>query len=167
MDNEHTQKSLIVELMRNFATIFTLSSLAISFAGFLAVHVTPDEQFLSELIPQIIIGSFYKTVLQIAGFSFIIAALCALFISDRFIVKMWFWLRFLLVFLFASFTVAIFAVIFKWFPLDNPLVWLGFILGTIVCSAFSLGITLIRFKLEGKKYDRLLANYKARRNNAV
>ncbi|MDR0301644.1 MAG: hypothetical protein LBI04_04930 [Treponema sp.] len=165
MDNEYTKKSLILELMRNFTTIFTLSSLAISLAGSLTIRFVPDKQFISEIFPLFMINSFYSTVPQIAGFSFVIAIFCVLFISDRFISKMWFWLRFLLLFLFALFTFVVFAVIFKWFPLNNPQIWIGLILCTIICSAFGLGITLLRFKLEGRKYDRLLANYKARRKD--
>jgi hypothetical protein len=163
MDNEHTKKSLVLELARTFTTIFTMSALAVSLAGLLAVHFTPDEQFVSEVFPAIITGSFYSTVLQIAGFSFILAVF-VLLLSQRFIPNMRFWLRMLLVFLSAFCTFAVFALIFKWFPVNNLHVWLGFILCTIICSAFSLGITLLRFKLEGKKYDKLLAHYKERRN---
>jgi hypothetical protein len=144
-----------------------LSSLAISFAGSLTIRFVPDKQLISEIFPLIMVNSFYSTVPQIAGFSFVIAIFCVLFISDRFIARMWFWLRFFLVFLFALLTFVVFAVIFNWFPLDNPGIWIGFIACTIICSALSLGITLLRFKLEGRKYDRLLANYKARRNDSV
>ena len=60
--------------------------------------------------------------------------------------------------------VSLFAVIFKWFPMNQPVVWLQFFISTFVFSLVSIGLSLVKLKLEGKKYNRLLESYKARHN---
>ena len=161
MDNEYTKKPFVLELLQNFATIFTLSVLAISFTGLLVVRYTPDAH-----IP-LLFAFGYSTILQIAGFSFILAFFCVLLITERFISKMRFWLRILLLLISTVLTFSVFVIIFKWFPVGNMQTWLGFIICTIISYIFCVCLTLFKFKLEGKKYDRLLANYKARKNNPV
>jgi len=160
MDNEYEKKPFILELMRNFTNIFTLSVLAISFAGLMVNHYIPDVIYISVLFT---FG--HNILLQIAVFSFILAFFCILLITERFISRMRFWLRILLLFFSASVIFSVFAVIFKWFPIDDLQTWLGFIICTIICYVFSVSLTLLKFKLEGKKYNRLLANYKAMKNN--
>ena len=164
MNDEENRTSLIMELIRNFGTIFTLSVLAISLAGLLVARFAPDTQDISSLFASGGTGLSYNVILQIAGFSLVLAAFTILLISDRVITKMRFFLRILLLFFSAFVSFSGFAIVFKWFPANDPLLWLGFLLSTVVCFALSLGLTLLKFKLEGKKYDRLLANYKAQRN---
>ena len=159
MDNEYKKKSFILELMRNFTAIFTLSVLAISVTGLLVIRYSTDIP-----IPSLFLSG-YSAILQIAAFSFVLAFFCILLMSERFIYKMRFWLRILLLFISALITFSVFTVIFKWFPVDDLQSWLGFIICTIICYVFSICLTFLRFKLEGKKYSRLLANYKARKNN--
>jgi len=165
MDKEINEPPFVMDLMRNFATIFTLSIIAISLMGSLLVCVTPDVQDISTLFASGGMGLSYSVVLQIAGFSLVLAFFSIVVISQRFITKMRFWLRILLLFLSALFTFSVFAVIFKWFPINEPLAWLGFVFSSFVCFIFSLGLTFLKFRLEGRKYDRLLANYKARRKS--
>jgi len=160
-------KPFIIDLMRNFGAIFTLSILAISFVGLLVVRYAPDAQDISSLFASGGMGLSFNAVLQIAGFSLILAFLSIVVVSDRFIKKMRFLARTILLFLAALFTFSMFAIVFKWFPIEDPLAWLGFVLSTFVCFLFSLGLTLLKLKLEGRKYDRLLANYKARHNVSV
>ena len=61
-------------------------------------------------------------------------------------------------------TFSVFAIVFKWFAIDDIGAWLGFVLSTIICFSISLVLTLLKFKMERKKYDRLLTNYKASKN---
>jgi len=46
-------------------------------------------------------------------------------------------------------------------------IFLGFVVSTPICYAISIGLTLLKLKLKGKKYDKLLADYKARHKNAI
>jgi len=152
--------SFIIDLTRNFSTIFTLSILAISFTGFLLYCYTPNIQDISSLFASGGASLLFIVILQIAGFSLIVAFFSILFISQRFIEKMRFWLRILLLFISALVTFSIFAVIFKWFPIDDPLAWVGFLISTFICFCISLGLTFLKFKLESKKYNELLARFK-------
>ena len=164
MDNGYTKKTFILDLTRNFATIFTLTVLAISIAGLLVSRYSPDIQTLA------LFSSGFNVILQIAGFSFVMAFFCVLLISECFIYRMQFWLRILLLFISVVITFSVFAVIFKWFSVDALQIdalqtWLGFIICVIICYVLSVSLTLLKFKLEGRKYDRLLADYKARKKN--
>jgi MFS family permease len=162
MYKERNEAPFIVELSRYFTTIFTMSILAIVLAGVLVARYAPETQDISALFVLKGTGLPYSAILQIAGLAFILAFFCVLITSDRFLVKMRFLLRFLL-FLFATFfTTSIFAVIFKWFPADNALAWISFALSTITCFVIASGITLLNFKLQDKKYNRLLTNFKER-----
>jgi hypothetical protein len=60
--------------------------------------------------------------------------------------------------------VSLFAVIFKWFPMNQPAVWLQFFIFTFIFSLMSIWLSLVKLKLEGKKYNKLLESYKARHN---
>jgi Na+/melibiose symporter-like transporter len=104
----------------------------------------------------------YGTILQLAGFSLIMAVWYLLLFSERFFMKMWFVWRFLFLVLATLLTASVFAVIFKWFPADSLQSWTSFILSTVICFVISTALTLLKLKIKGKKYNALLANYKAR-----
>jgi len=106
-----------------------------------------------------------SVIFQVAGFSFILAIFIILIISDRYIKNMRFWLRLILLFISAIIIFSTFAVIFKWFPVNDLLAWLGFLVSAFICFVFSLGLTFIKFKIEQKKYNTLLENYKKTHNS--
>jgi len=164
MDNENTKQPFIIELMRNFTTIFTLSVLAISIASIAVDRFLPEIQNIPTLLTS---GNTFISIIQFAVSSFILTFFCVLLITDRFIPKMRYWLRLLLLLLSALLIFSVFGIIFKWFPVNNPQIWLRFILCTIICYIFSISLTLLRSKIEGKKYNKLLANYKSRKKNAI
>jgi hypothetical protein len=166
MNNENGKMPLITELIRYFGVIFTMSILAISLMGLLIAYFVPDTQDLSFLFNSGGMGLSYRAILQIAGFSLIQAVFFILLISERLVFKIRFWLRILLLFFSALFTFSIFAIFFNWFPVNDLQAWLSFVLSALICFILSSCLTLLRFKLEGKKYDRLLANYKARHNKS-
>jgi len=161
MNKKNIEKPFILELFKTFTTTFTLSVLAISFTGFLVIHFITDKQDIPALFAS---GNTFIVILQIAGFSLIMAFFCVMIITERFILRMRFWLRLLFLLFLAMFTFAVFAVIFNWFPTDNLQTWIGFIICTIICYILSVCLTFLKFKLEGKKYDKLLTNYKERKN---
>jgi len=161
MNKKNTEKPFVLELFQTFTTTFTLSVLAISITSFLVIHFTADIQDIPALFAS---GNTFKVILQIAGFAFIMAFFCVLIITERFILEMRFWLRLLFLLFLALFTFAVFAIIFNWFPTDNMQTWISFIICTIISYILSVCLTLLKFKLEGKKYDKLLTNYKERKN---
>jgi hypothetical protein len=165
MDEEKKGLQLVTALLRSFAVIFTMTILAISLAGILTARYAPVTHEAPSLYILGGAGLRCSTILQLAGFAFIFSAFSVLLFSEHFLPRMHFPVRILLVLLAMLAIFSTFSVIFKWFPTDDPKAWLAFVFFAVVCSAISFGLTLLKFKLEGKKYSRLLANYKARHNN--
>jgi len=164
MDKDRNEIPFITDLMRNLAAIFILSILAISFVGLLLNLFAPEEHDIPTLFASGGIGLPYSIIFQVAGFSLILAFFSIIIISDRLIKKMRFWQRIILLFISAIITFSIFVIIFKWFPVNDPLAWLGFFISTFICFVFSLGLTFIKFKIERKKYNTLLEKYKKTNN---
>lgn len=162
MDEERNGASFVGEVLRIFFIVFSLAVLAISFAGMLLARYAPDAQAGSSIFSLDGAGLPYSTIMQIAAYALIMAVFYMLIFSDRFIVKVRFLWRFPLLFL-ATFLIGlVFAIIFKWFPVDSRMAWIRFVLATVISFTISFCLTLLKIKLEGKKYDKLLANYKAR-----
>ena len=161
MDKEQNESMFSAKLLRNFGTIFTFSILSMTIAARIVTRFSPEVKNLSTLFTLGEAGLSFNTILQIAGFSLLLDFFMVLIFSEIFIKNMRF-LRRTVHFSYVSLlTLSVFSLVFKWFPANDPLAWLGFILSTIICFAASIGLTLLKLKLEGKKYNRLLANYKA------
>jgi len=167
MYKEQNEVPFITELARFFTIIFTMSILAMVFAGLLVARNLPEAQDISTLFSLKGAGLPYNSILQIAGLSFMLAVLCVLITTDRFLIKIRFLLRFSLFLLSVFFTTSIFAIIFKWFPIDNAEGWISYILSTIICFALASGITLLNSRLQNKKYNRLLQNFKERKSPRI
>jgi hypothetical protein len=128
------------------------------------VRHTPNLPEVCSLFALAPLGLTYNAVLQIAGLSIIIAVISTFLFSEQFFYRMRFFWRINLFLLMIMIVVSLFAVIFKWFPANQPVVWLQFFISTFVFSLMSIGLSLVKLKLEGKKYNKLLESYKARHN---
>ncbi|MDR0497128.1 MAG: hypothetical protein LBH42_05915 [Treponema sp.] len=162
MDEEQNKKPLIVELLRFFLIIFAVSTLTMSSMGILVTRFTPDAKHASTLFALGDEGLPYSAIKQLAGFSLILAAVSMFLFSGRFFVKMRYLWRIFLMLVAALITSSVFSVVFTWFPADDLEAWLGFVISTLVCYAICACLTILKLKLEGKKYNRLLADYKTR-----
>ena len=158
--------ALAIEFARRFTVIFSLSIIAITIAGMLIMLYGQDMREVSTLFI-LNKGLQYNTILQVAGFSLIISFFSVLLFSEHIQTKLNFLFRGLLLLLTTLITTSIFAIIFNWFPQDNIQGGIGFVFCTIVCFAVCFALTLLKLKLEGKKYVKLLAGYKARLNKLV
>ena len=163
MSDDRNETGLGTMVLRNFATIFTFSVLAMIIAGMLIAITAPDAKDQSTIFALGGAGLSYSTLLQITGFSLILAIFVIGIFSERFIKKLRFLQRALIFLPVSLLTLSIFAVIFRWFPAEDPSAWLGFLLTTVFCASVSIGLTMIKLKLESRKFGRLLANYKTRR----
>ena len=163
MDENRYRPPLVIELLRNFAVIFSSAIIAMSLAGSLVSRFDPDYMASSTLFAPGN-GLSYFSIFQIACYALIMAVITVCLFSEKYAVEMRFIHRMFLLF-FSAFIVAyVFSLVFKWFPLDEPRAWIGFGLSFIVCFAISSGLTLLKLKLEKKKYGKLLANYKIHQN---
>jgi len=156
--------ALAIELAQRFTVIFSLSIIAITITGMLIRLYVQDVREASTLF-MLNSGLQYDTILQVACFSLIISFFSVLLFSEHIQAKINFLFRGLLLLLATLATTSIFAIIFNWFPTANIQSWINFVLCTIACFAFSFSLTLLKIKLEGKKYAKLLEGYKKRHNN--
>jgi hypothetical protein len=156
--------ALAIEFARRFTIIFSLSIIAITIAGKLIMLYGQDMREMSTLF-LLNSGLQYNTILQVASFSLIISFVSVLLFSEYIQTKINFFFRGFLLLLTTLITTSVFAIIFNWFPKDNIQDWISFVLCTIACFAVSFTLTLLKLKLEGRKYAKLLADYKKRYNN--
>jgi len=155
--------AFVIELVRRFSVIFSLSVIAITGAGML-IKFNGKDMSETSIFFALNSGLQYGVILQTAGFSFILAFISVLLFSDLIQTKMRFFFRGFLLLLATLATTSIFAVIFNWFPQKNIKGWIGFALCTIFCFTVCFVLTYLKLKLEGKKYAKLLVDYKMRRN---
>jgi hypothetical protein len=152
------------EFAQRFTVIFSLAIIAISFAGMLIGLIGEDMHDVSTLFA-LGNGLQYSTILQIAGFALVIAFFAVLLFSDHLQTRIRFLFRDFLLLLVTLVTTSIFALIFNWFSSNDIRAWLSFIFCTIGCFTVSFALTLLKLKLEGKKYTKLLEGYKVRHSN--
>jgi len=164
MNEEFKEAPFFTQFLRNTGATFTLTVLTLSIAGMIFAGLDPNLPEVCSLFALAPLGLTYNAVLQIAGLSVIIAAISAFLFSEQFLYKMRFFWRINLLLLMVMIVVSSFAVIFKWFPMNQPAVWFQFFISTFIFSLISIGLSLFKLKLEGKKYNKLLENYKARHN---
>jgi hypothetical protein len=162
MENKQNRMSPIIELVHRFTGVFSQTILVFSIAGILIARYAPPTVYLSTLFTLDGKGLTHNGILQLAGCSIVIAAFSAVLILEYFQTKIHYFFRSFIIFLATLTTTSIFAVACKWYPFSNIRSWLlfwGFITaGFVVMHSF----VMIKLKLEGKKYNRLLKNYKAR-----
>jgi len=158
--------ALAIEFAQRFTVIFSLAIAAITIAGMFIGLDGGDMRDASTLFA-FNGGLRYSTILQTAGFSLIIAIFSVLLFSEHIQTKINYLFRGFLLLLVTLVTTSIFAIVFNWFPAENIQGWIGFALCTIFCFVVCFALTLLKLKLEGKKYTKLLAGYKARRNNST
>lgn len=165
MDDSRNKTPFIYELFRNFAVVFLLAIFAMSFAGILFGRYENSSSGHSpgefSILFAVNNGLSYGSIFQIAGFSLIIAFVIVLLFSEHYAVKLKFLYRLFISFSASLIAAIVFSVIFKWFPVENTAAWIGFILSFFACYLISTGITLIKLRLEKRKYRRLLEKYRA------
>ena len=164
MNEELNEVPFFTQVLRNTGAVFTMTVLTISIAGMVFTRYTsnlPDVCSLFALAP---LGLTYNAVLQIAGLSVLIATISTLLFSEQVLYKMRFFWRISLFLLMVMIVVTLFAVVFRWFPVNEPVVWFQFFISTFVFSLISIGLSFAKLKLEGKKYNKLLESYKVRHN---
>jgi len=164
MDEERNETSILTALLRAFTTTFTWAILAMCVVGMLNVRYSSEARIhMTAFFDFGGAGMPFASILQIAGFSLVMAFFAVLLFSERFFPGIrYFWRSFFLC-LATLLTCSVFAVIFGWFPVYYPRSWVWFVLATVFCFSLSFALLRLKHKLEGRKYDKLLANYKARR----
>ncbi|MCL2322211.1 MAG: hypothetical protein FWC47_08925 [Oscillospiraceae bacterium] len=150
-------KSLITIFFNQVFLTFGLAIIAISIVGWSVGDVTKGTVSLLSLGCE---GLSYKSLLQVFIFSFFEGIITLIFNPNLFIKKMMLLWRIVLVFAASLVLAIVCSILFHWFPTGNFLAWIGFIASTTVGFMIGLIYALIKIRLENKKYNELLTNYK-------
>lgn len=160
MENERKKVPFFTAFLREFAKIFTLMILSMSLAGKIFFNYNPEIQYFSSIFSLGGTGLPYTIILQSVGFAIIMAAASRFLFSEYIEMKISFIWRSILFLLTTLLTSSIFALFFKWIPVDNIQAWLISLLFFIIFYFVAIGFSLLLLKLEDKKYNKLLENYK-------
>ncbi|NLG04397.1 MAG: hypothetical protein GX567_11315 [Clostridia bacterium] len=101
-----------------------------------------------------------STCMQFLLMSFVIVSLRWLFFTDRLFKKLTILMRSILLFLFIIVFISIFAIIFKWFPVNELLPWLLFLICFFVYSSISVIISVYKDKSDNDKMQAALDQLK-------
>jgi hypothetical protein len=162
MDNKQKKVLHITGFLKEFAKIFAITIITFSLVGKIIANSKTEILVFSTINTLDGTGLPYSTVIQLIGFSLIMAAVSGFLFSAYSKTKMLFKWRTFLFLLAAFFTTLIFSFVFKWFPVNDIRSWFLFIPAFFVAYAIAIGVSLLLMRLEDKKYNKLLEEYKSK-----
>lgn len=156
MDKEKSAAHLIC---RNTAVIFALLIIVLTVTGWMLGDSQLKYAGLFELGNA---GLSFQGIVQIFALSIIIGSLNTLLTSDLVFKKsMLLWRMILMMFL-GGVACFIFAVVFRWFPLDMREVWITFgVLFLVTFTVVSLGM-VVKTKREDRLNNKAFSEYKSK-----
>lgn len=151
------EKNFVVEFVKQTLMTFASAVITVSIVGWFVGDGTKEVGGLLGLGRD---GLSYASLLQLFVFSFIAAGIKLLLLSNYFIKNMMLLWRTVFMFLLTFLLAIILVILFRWIPLDSLEAWFGFILS--ITGGFFIGLSsmIIKTKLEDKKYNILLSDYK-------
>ena len=102
------------------------------------------------------------TILQLFLTALAITLYSALIFSDKIIKSMSIIKRNIAFYLGVTVVVALFVVIFKWFPVGDFFAWVGFAVSFTVCSTIGVFVSRMKEKAEDRKMNKALEQYNKR-----
>ena len=105
-------------------------------------------------------GISTSTLLQFLALSVVITSLKFLFFTDVFIKNLRIMVRTVLMFVCIILSIALFAGIFAWFPVNQIKPWIMFFICFFVCAFFSVLVSLLKEKSDNKKMQEALERLK-------
>ena len=105
-------------------------------------------------------GLSTATLLQLLFLVLIITVAQNLFLTDLVIKNMALVVRNILFFVTILVAITVFAVVFSWFPLNDPRAWIGFLVSFSVCTVVSSVIMRMEENAENKKMQDALNRLK-------
>lgn len=154
-------KSLISIFINQVLVVFSMSIIAISIVGWFMGDINKGVEGLLSLGSH---GLSYASLMQMLIFSIVQGVFTVIISSNLFIKKMMLLWRVALIFVASVISAVAFAILFHWFPTENSEAWKWFIISMTICFIIAFVFTLIKLKLENKKYNKLLSNYKIKLN---
>ena len=119
-----------------------------------------EARVLSTLFALGSVGLSTVTLLQLFLLALIITIAQNIFLSDILIKNMALIVRNILFFVTVMVASTLFIILFSWFPIGDPLAWIGFIVCFAICAAVSAGIMRLEENAENKKMQEALNKFK-------
>lgn len=151
------KKSFVSIFLRNFA----MATLVIIFIGYSLGKYTKGIPGLYVLGSE---GIQYQSLFQIALLSVINSFFEYLLNNISSLKNISFTKRTVFMMLSCGFSDVIFCYIFKWFPAEYVIGWIGFFICFFACLIICISIMYYKTRQEEKKYNLLLSNAQKRRN---
>jgi len=107
-------------------------------------------------------GLALGTILQLFALSVIITVCQAILFTDKLIKSLSIVARNVAFYVAITVVIAAFVVIFKWFPFNDFLAWIGFIVSFSICSTIGVFISRMKEKAEDRKMNKALEQYNKR-----
>ena len=105
-------------------------------------------------------GLSARTLIELFILVVIVTAADNIFLTDLVIKNMPLVVRNILFFAVILVTITVFAAVFGWFPLNNVLSWIGFIVSFSICAVISSVLMRLEENAENKKMQEALKKYK-------
>jgi len=162
MENERNKGYFLTGFLREFATIFTLVIICFTISRKIASAYFPEMINLSSIFK--LEGAFlpYDIIYQSLAYAFIMALVSRFLFSNIFITKMPYISRHMIFSLVTLVITVIFSVLFNWIPVNNIFAWLLFVPFFFIACFTAIGLSFLLLKLEDRKYNKLLENYRNR-----
>lgn len=140
--------------------VFSIMVLSILIPGSVMGETAKSYSSFFALAPQ---GISYASLWQMLGASTAISFLETVIFESRLFERMMTLYKTILMVALIIVVIIIFVVLFGWFPLDMPSAWISFIASFLVCFGVSTLVMVTKTKRESKEFERLLGEYKEKR----
>ncbi len=147
------KKDTIFDFMTNVMMIFGVSVMCILLFTFVFGEDAKEVSTIFALGNQ---GVTLTTLLQFFASSFLITVLEWMFFTDKIFKKMSLTVRFILTFISIVILIAVFATIFRWFPVNMVLPWVMFLICFAVCATVSVVLSVLKEKRDNAKLQNAL-----------
>ncbi len=147
------KKNTIFDFMINVMVVFAISVISICIFTFL---FGKDAEGVSSIFALGEKGIPLSTIIQFLLMAFIITVLRWIFFTDKLIKMPSLTFRIILMFITVIITIAIFAAMFQWFPVNMVKPWVMFFICFAICSTVSVIISNLKEKKENEKLQEAL-----------
>lgn len=147
------KKDTIFDFMTNVMMIFGVSVMCLLLFTFIFGE---DAKAVSTIFALGNKGIALQTLLQFFVSSFLITVLEWMFFTDKIFKKMSLTVRFILTFFSIVILIAVFATIFRWFPVNMVLPWVMFLICFAVCATVSVVLSVLKEKRDNAKLQNAL-----------
>ena len=157
----YEKKKVLRILCENIGVTFVFTILMASIAGWIFSNYAVDFEGPFILGKH---GLAYHGIAQFFLFAIVMGVLLTVFTSDIYLKKVMLLWRCVIMLFIALAVLLLFVIIFRWIPFGIWKAWAGLVISFVVF--FTAGVTpfIIKTKLDNRRYEKLLSEYKSRNN---